>query len=120
MAGKLATIISLGINLPLQERAIYKALHNTRTETGTNVRVQPIKDDKAYLVVEHKKSKAIAENSFNALVKAYLEFGGIEYNEDVLDDNSPEPSMAYISDEGAHIIPSMAELRAKFEEAKAS
>ncbi|MDR2457462.1 MAG: hypothetical protein LBD41_03170 [Clostridiales Family XIII bacterium] len=109
MAGKLATIIAMSTNLELQNRPIYKAL-KTPTPTGTNVRVQPLHEDYAYLVVEHKKSKDIAEKSFNQILDAFRGFGGKEFNEDILNEDSPEPNMAYMTNDMARVPPTAEEI----------
>jgi hypothetical protein len=99
MAGKVATIVSLGLDKPYTERIIVKALKSVR---GVDVRVQPAGNGYGYLVVG-AKLKANAVTAFDKILAEYKALGGIEYNTDVLPDNAPKPEMAGISDAGVEV-----------------
>jgi hypothetical protein len=99
MAGKVATIVSLGLDKPYAERTIVKAL---RTVRGVDVRVQPAGNGYGYLVVG-AKLKANAVASLDQIMAEYKALGGIEYDTNVLPDNAPKPEMAGISDTGIEV-----------------
>jgi hypothetical protein len=116
MAGKVATIISLGLDKPWGERPIANALRGRKSVDNLEVRVQPIDGTYGYLVVGHKKQKALAEAGMMDILKAYKSLGGKEFNEDVLSSDSPVPSMAGFTNDMARVPPTMAQMNGLTEE----
>lgn len=114
MAGTVATVISLGGNLPMGERPIMKALRGNRTN-GLEIRIQPAGNGYGYLVV-NAKIKANAEAGMMEILKLYKGFGGKEYDNDVLPSDAPKPGRAGINNDMLRRIPTMAELHGKSQE----
>ena len=101
MAGKVATIVNLGLDKPYGEREIVKALRASRVKS--DIRLQPIDNGLAYLNVGNKR-KAQAETDLLTIVSHYKNFGGIEFDMKDLGDNSPAPEMAGLTNDGVPYI----------------
>jgi hypothetical protein len=109
MAGKFATIVSLGLGLEYSKRPIAMALKTNRTP-NINVRVQPAGNDLGYLIVEHKKSKDIAEKAMLEILGAYKGFGGKEFEVSDLPSDAPTPEMAYLTNDTVKEPPTALEI----------
>jgi len=96
MAGTVATIIGLELSMKYNDRAITKALREIRVKS--DVRVQPINGNYAYLVLNNKK-KAEAEAELLTLTAAFKKAGGKEFNQDVLTGDIPKPAIARMNND---------------------
>jgi hypothetical protein len=98
MAGKFATIVNLGLGLEYANRPIVQALKSDRTP-NINVRVQPAGEDFGYLIVEHKKSKDLAEKAMMNILDVYRGLGGREFDSTALPEDAPKPEMMYLTND---------------------
>ena len=103
MAGKVATIVSLGLDKPFKDRPIAKALKCNLIRS--DIRIQPIDGIHGYLIVGNRR-KAQAEQDFMRILDAYKGFGGVEFDVDILTTDSPQPEMKGLSDDKVVFIES--------------
>lgn len=103
MAGKAFTIIELQKAVEYRERFIAQALNTVRPKSDVNV--QPIDGEHAYLIFNNKRI-ANAEAELNTVMAEYKKLGGKEFSENILSDQSIQPTFAGLTDDKVVFVPS--------------
>jgi hypothetical protein len=101
MAGKIATIISLQKDVNYGDRLIVRGMKQANVRS--DIRVQPIDDNHAYLIVGNKK-KAQAELDFFSVLNAYKALGGKEFDSTILGAGAPSPEMRGLQNDGVQYV----------------